>query len=228
MILLSRAVIVLLTFGSTFAWAGEISSIPQLQKDLLLEDFDEAGLVIPDLQGLASLTAFGIRNLGGVYQFPHPDGAQVVMPSNPTEKKLIEKSNIDTEPVEFGVFIAHMKSGDTIGGGESDFFGSNEGAVISSQTLSQKISEFINNLISSGKIDDVKYIEVIHTHPRYDAYDSDHAVLVAINEQDLFSAHVISSNLGNFPVMMTAVVPNGYSYKAMLLGRENITFQVFQ
>ena len=202
------------------------NDIPLLHQKKLEKLFYGKKYSIFDIASLASTPAFKIKKLGNILKFPHPDGDQIVVSHNKIEAELIKRSSLSTSPVEVGIFVAHTKDGKKITM-KNGIFGSLEGEKINSKTMSKNGTKFLNWLFQRGT-DDIRFIELVHTHPAYDAKSDTSAVIAALNNQDLAAAKAMSSQLDNFPVMVTAAVPNGYSYKAIVRGNKNITFQSFR
>ena len=205
--------------------AIEFNEIPQVQRDILLSRFGNTTIKVLDFETLSKFDFWGVQQRGQMLFFSYKGIEQVIVPANSFDQSAITLSQIATNPREVGVFLALTRQGEILFHPTSPFFSSGRQDQITLETSNQEADRFFSWLQDTGKFGDVSYVEFIHSHPKYDAYSDKRGLIAPLSSHDLKMGSLLSNQLGGLPVMVSSTVPNGYTYRALLKGGQNITFQ---
>jgi hypothetical protein len=198
-----------------------------------------AALVVPTLelaiannpceQRLLSFETFGDIQLSGITRNDNnwflgaPFGEQVVIRSDEFERSLVDHSRTNEGTIEVMTFRASRDN-------EMIFFGRisrGHHSHLAEEVFELELKAFLDEFHETYQDGALSYVEIAHTHPDSDFIQAGLFSVSPLNDLDLQTARETSLRLG-VPVVIKAIVPNGYTYAAAFFNGINQTFSAFR
>lgn len=153
-----------------------------------------------------------------------PFGNQIIRRANESDLKLLDRAGIDgPNPREVATFRA-FRENQLVDFG-SIFFGTAE--IIDEVDFLRERALFIDRFHARFPDGILNYVEVAHVHVRRDTILDGDFHLSPLSPTDLSTGARLSRELG-VPIVVRAVVPNGYTYVSAFQNGQNITFEMAQ
>ena len=186
-------------------------ALPEVHKKLLVTELGQKKMQILTLDSFAyDSHALGVEEIGeDTYYYE----TQIISRNDQIGDELIKKSNVKKNPVEYLTVSASYQGKEYHFG---DFYTSKTLNGISLDKIDVAYEIFISKFNKRTGTTKPDYITFAHSHPVYEAITTDKKKMTrkSLSTQDLILGKNISRLL-RIPVIVKAVLPNGYSYSAI-------------